>query len=282
MNKMKTRRRKLRRGGEAISGAEGCVTIPSLVIERGSQTRNTSYVTKLFYDEKSYIDEKTHNDMVLKNIDPRGTFTSAKYDESPIDLSRITLDESKDCPNLVGKDLKTLKYVNYRYLGRSLQDIIDKSIAFNNITSRDIIRALANLALKIEVMNGNGFYHNDVHGGNIMYDQKVEYAYLIDFGHLGTSANKLIDLQGILSATRSIAVHLASQSKISPRLKSILKLFINDVAPVLAKTQESTGEQIKESQFLIMKTLTDFSNVYTQTEVGGRRKTLRRSRNKSN
>jgi serine/threonine protein kinase len=264
------------RGGEAISGAEGCVTIPSLVVERGSQTRNVSYVTKLFYDEKSYNDEKSHNDMVLKNVDPNGTFTSAKYDESPIDLSKITPAESNDCPNLVGKDLKILKYVNYKYLGRSIQDIIDKSISFNNVSSRDIIRALANLSVKIESMNNAGFYHNDVHGGNIMYDQKVEYAYLIDFGHLGTSKNKLIDLQGILSATRSIAVHLASQSKVSIKLKSILKLFINDVAPVLAKTQEATDDKLKEAQYLIMKTLSDFSNVYTQAEVGGRRKTLRR------
>ena len=90
MNNMKTRRRKLR-GGDAISGAEGCVTIPSLLVERGTQTRNTSYVTKLFYDNQSYLDEKSYNDMVLKSIDPRGSFTSAKYNESPIDLSKITL-----------------------------------------------------------------------------------------------------------------------------------------------------------------------------------------------
>jgi len=271
----------MRRGGEAISGAEGCVTIPSLVVEHGTQTRNTSYVTKLFYDEKSYVDEKTHNELVLKSIDPKGAFTSAKYDENPIDLKRITPAEIKDCSNLVGKDLTTLKYINYRYLGKSLQDIIDKSISFNNISSRDIIRALANLSVKIEAMNNSGFYHNDVHGGNIMYDQKVEYAYLIDFGHLGTSNNKLIDLQGILSATRSIAVHLASQSNISIKLKGILKLFINDVAPVLSKTQEATDNNLKEAQFLIMKTLSDFSNVYTQAEVGGRRKTLRKKINRN-
>ena len=124
-------------------------------------------------------------------------------------------------------------------------------------------------------MNKNGFYHNDVHGGNIMYDQKVEYSYLIDFGHLGTSNNKLLDLQGILSATRSIAVHLASQSKISDKLKGILKLFINDIAPVLSKTKDAKDDQIQEAQYLIMKTLSDFSNVYSREPSGGRKKTLR-------
>lgn len=275
---MKTRRRKLR-GGEAIEGAQGCVVIPSLIVDKAMRTRNTSYVTKIFFKDNDFAEEKAQNDMVMSKIDPRGTFTSAKYTTTPIDLTRISPQEIQSCSQLKGKDLRTLKFLNYKYLGKSIHDIVNTDMKINPKLSQSIISAIANLAVKILYMNNDlGMYHNDVHEGNIMFNFKEDFAYLIDFGGLSpqpANKNPLTDLQGLVTTVRLLAISAVGQNQLPSKLKDLLNSFIKDSSLTLTRASQYTD--VKQARELISKFLTDFALAYTKT-VGGRKKTLRRIR----
>lgn len=275
---MKTRRRKLY-GGEAIEGAQGCVIIPSLIVEGATRTRNTAYVTKIFFKDQDFEEEKAQNDMVMSKIDPRGTFTSAKYTTTPIDLRRITPQEVQSCGQLKGKDLSKLTFLNYKYLGKSIHDIVNTDMKITPKMSQSIIAGIANLSVKLLYMNNDlGMYHNDVHEGNIMFNFKEGFAYLIDFGGLApqpANKNPLTDFQGLVTAVRLLAISAVGQNQLPPKLKDLLTSFIKDSSLTLTRASEYTD--VKQARGLISKFLTDFALVYTKT-VGGRRKTLRRIR----
>ena len=274
---MKTRRRKLW-GGEAIEGAQGCVIIPSLVVGTDRRTRNTEYVTKLFFKEVDFEEEKAHNDRILATVDPRGTFTSAKYTTDPIDISSINPKELDSCRGLRGKDISKLKSLNYVYLGKSIHDIVFTDIKINADTSRWMFRSLSNLASKIHYLNiDKKLFHNDVHEGNILFNFQKNYAYLIDFGNLSDNpngGNELTDLQGLIVAGRLLAITIHSQKRLSKPLLALLSSYIDDAGELLNRFEKTPS---KDAPDVIMKFLSDFSLKYT-TSVGGKRRTTLRRR----
>lgn len=275
---MKTRRRRFYKGGDAIEGEQGCVIIPSLLVDAAMRTRNTSYVTKIFFKDSDFEEEKSHNDMIMRKVDPKGTFTSVKYTTTPIDLRRITPQELSSCSQLKGKDITKLKFLNYKYLGKSIDEIVKTDMKIDSKTSQAIIAAIANLSVKLMYLNNDlKLFHNDIHEGNIMFNFKEDYAYLIDFGRLSEqpiSGNALTDFQGLVTAARLFATSVAGQKKLPPRQLELLESFIKDSSLSLNRTADEAPEASRE---LIVKFLTDFSLKYT-TSVGGkrRRKTLRR------
>lgn len=274
---MKTRRRKLR-GGDAIEGAQGCVIIPSLLIDSAMRTRNTAYVTKIFFKDQDFEEEKSHNDMVISKIDPRGSFTSAKYTTTPINLKLLTPAEIQKCGQLKGKDITQLKFLNYKYLGKSIHDIVNTDMKIDVKTSQAIISAVSNLGVKLLYMNNElGMYHNDVHEGNIMFNFKEDFAYLIDFGGLApqpANKNPMTDFQGLVTALRLFAISVAGQGKLPSRLLEVLNAFIKDASLTFNRVTEEEPVQARQH---ISKFLSDFSLKYT-TLIGGRKKTLRRIR----
>lgn len=276
---MKTRKRRIYKGGEAIEGAQGCVIIPSLLVDSAMRTRNTAYVTKIFFNDNDFAEEKSHNDMIISKIDPRGTFTSAKYTTNPIDLKRLTPQEVQSCGQLKGKDITKLKFLNYRYLGKSIHDIVNTDMKIDAKLSQAIIASVANLAVKILYMNNDlGMYHNDVHEGNIIFNFKEDYAYLIDFGGLSpqpANKNPLTDFQGLVTALRLLSISAVEQNRLPSKLKDLLSSFIKDSSLTLTRASEFTD--VKQARELVSKFLTDFTLAYTKS-VGGRRKTLRRIR----
>lgn len=276
---MRTRKRIRRghRGGMAIQGEQGCVTIPSLVID-AKRTRNVNYVTKLFFTEKFYEDEKANNDFIIKNIDPRESFTAVKYDINPINIKSISEAELAKCPSLKGKDISTLKFLNYKYIGKSISSIVNDNTVFNTTTSKDIIAALANLTLKIYAMNMSGFYHGDAHEGNIMYDERTKHAYLIDFGYAKNATDKpLLDLQLSLNAINVIMSTILAFSKLPESYTSALKAYKIDISDVISRI--TNGMPTKEAQDLALKTARDISVNFNTITGGTKRKTLRRKRN---
>lgn len=259
-----------------IQGEQGCVTIPSLVID-AKKTRNVNYVTKLFFTEKFYEDEKANNDFVIQNIDPRESFTAVKYDVNPINIKAISDAELAKCPSLKGKDISTLKFLNYKYIGKSISSIVNDNTVFNTNTSKDIIAALANLTLKIYAMNMAGFYHEDAHEGNIMYDERTKHAYLIDFGYAKKTTDKpLIDLQLSLNSINVIMSTILAFSKLPESYISSLKAYKADISSVVSKITDDIP--IKEAQDLAVKTATDVSVNFSTVTGGRKRKTLRRKR----
>jgi serine/threonine protein kinase len=271
----RTRRRHFR-GGDAISGQQGCVIVPSLLVDTKMRTRNANYVTKIFFKDQYFEDEKKSNDLVLSSIDPRGTFTSAAYTTTPVDA---TPKESASCEDLKGKDIKTLKYLNYKFLGKSIADIINNDMKITTDLSRAIIAGIANLSVKLLYMNNNlKKFHNDIHEGNIMFNFKEEHAYLIDFGGLSDTpinGNQLTDFQGLVTVLRLFAISTVSQEKLPKPLIEHLNSFIKDSSLTLVR---SADQEPNNARALISKFLTDFSLKYTTSVGGRRRKTLRRSR----
>lgn len=275
---MKTRRRKLRKGGDAISGQQGCVIIPSLLVDTQMRTRNASHVTKIFYDANDFVEEKENNDLILSTIDPGGSFTSAKYSEEPVDSRYLTPNELAACPKLKGQDTTKLKYLNYKFLGKSIDEIIQKDMRITPETSRAIIAALANLSVKVLYMNNDlGKFHNDMHEGNIMYNFTDEHAYLIDFAKLASVPNSngpLTDLEGIVLAVRMFASLVLGQRRLPKPLLDQLTSFVADAAKVI--TNRPKVESPNEARRIVSKFLTDFSLAYSTAVGGRRRKTLRR------
>ena len=281
MNKMKTRKNRLRRGGDAKEGAQGCVIIPSLLVDTKMKSRNTSYVTKIFFKDKDYEEEKSHNDVVITTVDPRNSFTSANYTTTPVDLRYLTPAELKQCSQLKGLDVGKLKYLNYKYLGKSLHEIVDSDMKIELSVCKSIIIAVSNLATKILYLNNDlKLFHNDVHEGNIMYNFKEEHSYLIDFGGMSptpNNGNQSTDLQGLISSLRLLVTSVVNQRRLPERYLGMLSSFLKDSSLVLTRSSESQNST--ESRNLIVKFLTDFSISFMK--LGGRKRTLRNKINRN-
>ena len=271
----KIRRIRMRYGGMTIQGAQGCVTIPSLMIDQ-RKTRNANYVTKLFFTEDEFDKEKAQNDKVLKLVDPKGEFTSATYNTNTIDLKKLDPKEVANCSSLKGKDLTKLKYLNMRFLGKSLQSIIDDQKQFDKEEVRNILTSFAILASKVYEMNKKDFFHNDLHLGNVMYDKQYKKIYLIDFGFLGPPIkSELTDLLGICVIVKTfISTVLFSKNNLSSEMKDVLKTFLVDLSLVMS--QAGADPDIKHAQLKLVTALTDFYKIMSQT--AGRRKTRKNKR----
>lgn len=267
-------------------GAQGCVIVPSLIVMDRRQTRNKQYVTKIFTDIESYTIEKKINAFV-KQIDQTQQFTNVKYNENPINLTLLTDEDIKNCANIIGtrEDLKTKKYLNYEYLGKSLHTIRAFQIPIRIADAQSILFGLSKLAIKLWAMNngkmgGVQIYHNDAHAGNIMYNYEKESVYLIDFGiaTINTPKNKdtFIDILKLTETINLFVDYIAtsvvlgeSQGLAVTKFREfIVKHNLKRYAPPSAGTTRSfTADQIVAA---IQTLASDFS------ESGGRkRKTLK-------
>ena len=285
MNKMKTKRNKIKLGGMAVSGGEGCVIIPSL-LSTGifKVTRNKTYVTKLFYDETIYNKEKGNND-IINAFDPTNLFTSVKYDEKPINYKQLTPDERVVCTKNIknGAPLESLKYLNYIFGGQSLFYCGEHMSEMSNEKSDSIFNAIANLMPHVIAMNQNGLYHNDLNDGNILYNQTTKKACLIDFSGLSKAPTKhpLYDVMSLLNATKTFAFKLDQGLAFPSQLRSLLKEFYTELEPALKKIalNSETPEQHSIAYTTIVKEFNDFCKKYSsEVPHRGGRKTLRRKR----
>lgn len=258
----KVSKRKTLRGGKAFTGQQGCVTVPSLVYNCLTRSRNGMRVTKLFFKEEDYVKEKQENDIILQEVDPEGEFTSVKYDESPIDLTRLQQDEIATCGSGKNLDYSKLKHLNYKYLGDSFETILNEN-KFDKDSSKDMIQALANLAPKIQEMNLKGFYHNDLHFGNITYLPSEKRAYLIDFGFFGKQADtKPTDLIGFIEIMFMLVNTINNNTSIPQPMRTSASNFLTAARKVITQFKESPTYN-KEIEDLIVKTINDFATEYT-------------------
>ena len=115
---------------------------------------------------------------------------------------------------------------------------------------------------KIREMNSKGYYHNDLHIGNITYLPTEKRAYLIDFGDFGKLIeNKPSDLLGVLMAIQKLANAIQHKESIPQPMKDSASKFVGSVGNIVS--QFDNTEYNKEMEDLIMKTITDFANEYT-------------------
>jgi serine/threonine protein kinase len=279
-----------------FAGAQGCVIIPSLIVEGMTQKRNTQYITKIFEDE-SLKQEEIRLDELVKSIDPSSSFTNVNYNENPIDISKLTEKDIKNCGAIIKsrENLLTKTYLNYEYLGLSLHTIF----AYNkNITlgdAQDIIAGLLNLSQKISLMNkgeiiGKSFFHNDVHQGNVMFNPVNRRIYLIDFG-LATSdfakrkGSVMDDILGIFRVTYGVVEYILkkipSLSEKQGKAISDFISFAQDNYLLLKGKKPPSGFQPREitAELLlseIQKLQLGFSSSGGKRRRTKKRKTLRR------
>jgi tRNA A-37 threonylcarbamoyl transferase component Bud32 len=105
--------------------------------------------------------------------------------------------------NFMGSIRDTLIFSKYGGINLLFIEYLDKLIfdptliKRNNFTLNDldnykpIIKSLYHLRNKIHEMNQNGYFHNDIGLENIVYNEKEEKSYLIDFEKASNTQNGL-------------------------------------------------------------------------------------------
>ena len=285
MDKMRTRKNRNKIGGAAISGAEGCVIIPSLLsVGFLRSTRSATHVTKLFYEKSTYDKEKGNND-TINAFDPTNSFTYVKYDEKPIDFSKLSADEKSICVKNIknGAPIETLKHLNYVFGGQSLFSCGENRSQISNKKSSDILNSIANLLPHVIAMNQKGLYHNDLNDGNILYNQNNKKAYLIDFSGLTKVSTKhpLCDIMALLNATKTFAFKLDQGTDFPVQLRTLLQEFYTELEPALKRiaANADTPEQQSIAYTTIVSEFNDFCKRYSDTvPYSGGKKTLRHKR----
>lgn len=289
----KTKKRKLRRGGDSIQGAQGCVVIPSLITGPDGK-RDITKVTKIFFLDKDFEEEKAQNDIMLSTIDPAGKFTSASYTETPINLADMTPDEVSKCYGLKGKDITKLKFLNYKHLGVSINELMQRPITLQE--SKKILISLSALLPKIIEMNKTGVFHNDVHIGNILYNARDEHAYLIDFGLMTSSAKspiytdiiprigsqqlakQLSDIIGFLYVIRQFSKYVSDQSDFPREPAEFLARNVRFISPLISKIL-TNGTDLNQSRIEVLQFVVRLANTLESIKGGSKKKkTLRRVR----
>ena len=71
--------------------------------------------------------------------------------------------------------------LNYRpVLKYTLGDLLENDL----LTKKGTVKAFKYLKKSVEIINKNGFIHRDLHGYNIMCDEKMTKFYIIDYGYI--------------------------------------------------------------------------------------------------
>lgn len=284
-------------------GAQGCVFVPSLIVQGLTKEKDRRYVTKIFVDEQSYTYEKTLNAFV-KQIDSDSKFTNVKMNESPIDLTKVTDEDIRNCGNIIvtREALATKKYINYEYLGQSINTILTQQTPIDLEKAQNLLTGFELVANKLYLMNtgslGKVIFHNDIHPGNIMFSPTRKQVYLIDFGLATVDIPKkgkdtLYDLISLLKVIEKVLNYLIIKvpNPTAKRTEAIQKFqkFIND--NYLGKTSPPKGFVPTYTAKDIIEQISFLNRGFS--ELGGKRrktyrkqqlkhKTLRRSKMRRN
>lgn len=69
---------------------------------------------------------------------------------------------------------------------------------FDDAFYKNVIYQLGEIKKDVIVLNSNGIYHNDIHFGNVLYNEETKKAYLIDFDRSSTKPrNRQTDVETI-------------------------------------------------------------------------------------
>lgn len=270
-------------------GASGCVIVPSLLLGLKSPD-NSRFITKIFGQEKDYVKEKKQNQLI-KTIDPSSSFTNVNYNENPIDFSKLTQEDIKNCEAIIQsrENLLTKKYLNYEYLGQSLYTIISQELSLSNQNIKDILNGLSSLASNVYAMNkgrdiGQPVFHNDIHYGNIMFNPANRRVYLIDFerstiNESNRGKDTLADSQGIIGTVDKFVDYVLRKvpalGEVQGKAIVDYKTFVDRVFPSRGRPPLPT--EIKEQIVSeIIKLARAFSASGGKRRRTKKRKTLRR------
>ncbi len=98
-------------------------------------------------------------------------------------------------------------YMARRIYGFSMdnKDRIAQALQANILSLETIHKKLTDLSKAVEWLNQHGYYHNDIHLGNIMYDERNQVFVLIDFEYLERGGgNRIFGEYKLIHAIRDV------------------------------------------------------------------------------
>jgi len=150
-------------------------------------------------------------------------------------------------PTLINPTMKTIASLLYGYF--VMRGIVEKqknnsliqNIRF--ISPSNKLKIFKYLKKSVEIMNKEGFYHRDIHYGNIMCDEKLENWYIIDYGAIYNESfikntddkfigtfSKIIDIISLIWVfiENPIADYMIKHKIIWPPYNKFIKHITND------------------------------------------------------
>lgn len=116
----------------------------------------------------------------------------------------------------------------------SVEDVLEGRAALP--AAFDIKRFFPALHTYMEALHEKGFYHRDLHGGNVLIDTETGMPYVIDFGHAThTISDEGVYKPEIIVSGRLEPLVLLSDKEAPKRLEQRLSMFISQ--------QESSWQQ---------------------------------------
>jgi len=188
-------------GGKKIGqGVAKCVFSPPIKCHNKTMrfqkrlTSSNDYVSAVMEVDSAKTEKKEIS--ILKKLDPKGEFTLPLVHECKIgemDPTEESRDQFEECSNLEEYSYpfnhQNLTQLIFEKGGKEVHDLIfNMNYEEKNIYKIDMCKFIQNFKTVIyglSVMNKNGYIHSDLKPQNILFNQKTNRFYIIDFGFTG-------------------------------------------------------------------------------------------------
>ena len=183
----------MQRGGALLSeGGYGCVFHPEITC-KGKATTNTGYVSKIQRNDFNARNEIEIGEIVMgtlkktsgagKGASRRGErYFAPVISSCPIDVRNLDEDDMDKCRMMKLKDVKEYLLLKIRYIDAEEFDVFLSQQQNSPLIFLTFISSFNHLLRSLEILHGAKVVHNDLKGGNIMYDKSNSLPIIIDFG----------------------------------------------------------------------------------------------------
>lgn len=276
MNKMKTKRSKLR-GGVVYEGSEGCVFVPELK-SKGTMfaspkysKRSGKFITKI-YRRPEDLKSELRGIALMKQVDPTQTYTKTFIDtDAKPDITSIDLQTEKCTKPLTPKSPALYMYYN----GVSLQALRKRGTL--NEVLKPVLGGLARLSALFVNMAKYNVIHGDIQPGNLLYNKDDQNVYLIDFTSMQVLpglTDKTSDIKSLATVISDILITYKKSQLPESTCETILTQILEDIYPKIKASKD-----VEAIHTLIVNSI---DIVLSKCFTGKGRKTLRRPRHKVN
>ena len=191
----------MQRGGALLSeGGYGCVFHPEMTC-KGKTTTNSGYVSKIQRNDFNARNEVLVGEIVMGAL--RKTSSARSGDQweryfapviasCPIDVRNLDVKDTSQCRMLKLRDVKEYLLLKIRYIDAEEFDVFLSQQQSSPLIFLTFISSFNHLLRSLEILRGAKVVHNDLKGGNIMYDKSNSLPIIIDFG-LSIPIEKLSD-----------------------------------------------------------------------------------------
>ena len=177
-------------GGKFLGkGAYGCVYNPPIPCKGSTERRSDEYISKVMVRREA--SKEMRESEVIREIDPDSEFALFGLDICPLDT--VTVSEEgclEDCDHLVDFVSKPDKEGNCKV--SRLSQLIMKNGGYSldykssknlfKIDPVNLLKPMYDIFVGIDKIKKAGYLHRDIKNPNLVYNEKLNKIYLIDFG----------------------------------------------------------------------------------------------------